>query len=43
MHPHHKDRAKLIATSKEGRQQFLAQMARERAEKAGAGPSKHGD
>jgi len=43
MHPHHKDRTKLIATSKEGRQQFLAQMARERAEKAaGGGPAQPG-
>jgi glutathione-regulated potassium-efflux system ancillary protein KefC len=33
-HPHYKDRAKLIAVSKEGRQQFQAQLARERAEKA---------
>jgi glutathione-regulated potassium-efflux system ancillary protein KefC len=33
-YPHYKDRAKLIAVSKEGRQQFIEQMARERAEKA---------
>lgn len=32
-HQHYKDRAKLIAVSKEGRRQFQAQMARERAEK----------
>jgi glutathione-regulated potassium-efflux system ancillary protein KefC len=35
-HPHYKDRAKLIAVSKEGRQQFLEQLARERAEKEGS-------
>jgi glutathione-regulated potassium-efflux system ancillary protein KefC len=33
-HPHHKDRAALIAVSKAGRQQFQEQLARERAEKA---------
>jgi glutathione-regulated potassium-efflux system ancillary protein KefC len=32
MHPHYKDRAKLIAVVKEGRQQLEEQMARERAE-----------
>ncbi|WP_460506595.1 glutathione-regulated potassium-efflux system protein KefC [Hydrogenophaga soli] len=32
MHPHHKDRSKLIAVSKQGRQQLEEQMARERAE-----------
>ena len=32
-HPHYKDRAKMIAVSKEGRRQFQAQMARERAER----------
>jgi glutathione-regulated potassium-efflux system ancillary protein KefC len=32
MYPHHQDRAKMIAVIKEGRQQFEAQMARERAE-----------
>jgi glutathione-regulated potassium-efflux system ancillary protein KefC len=32
MHPHHRDRAKLIAVVKEGRQQLEEQMARERAE-----------
>ena len=31
MHPHYKDRAKLIATVKQGRQQFEQQMAQERA------------
>ena len=30
-YPHYKDRAKLIAVAKEGRQQFQEQMARERA------------
>lgn len=33
MYPHHKDRAKLIAVVKEGRQQLEEQMARERAER----------
>jgi len=32
-YPHYKDRAKLIAVAKEGRQQFEEQMARERAER----------
>ncbi|RZL89487.1 MAG: glutathione-regulated potassium-efflux system protein KefC [Variovorax sp.] len=32
-YPHYKDRAKLIAVAKEGRQQFQEQMARERAER----------
>ena len=32
MHPHHKDRAKVIAVVKQGRQQLEAQMAQERAE-----------
>jgi glutathione-regulated potassium-efflux system ancillary protein KefC len=32
MHPHHKDRAKLIAVVRQGRQQFEEQMAQERAE-----------
>jgi glutathione-regulated potassium-efflux system ancillary protein KefC len=32
MHPHYKDRAKLIAVAKEGRQQLEEQMAQERAE-----------
>ena len=31
MHPHYKDRAKLIATVKQGREQFEEQMAQERA------------
>ncbi|MGE4242919.1 glutathione-regulated potassium-efflux system protein KefC [Ramlibacter sp.] len=33
LHPHYRDRAKLIAVVKEGRQQFEAQMARERMER----------
>ena len=32
-YPHYKDRAKLIAVAKEGRQQFARQMAREREER----------
>ncbi|RYZ12963.1 MAG: glutathione-regulated potassium-efflux system protein KefC [Comamonadaceae bacterium] len=32
-YPHYKDRAKLIAVAKQGRQQFEQQMARERAER----------
>jgi glutathione-regulated potassium-efflux system ancillary protein KefC len=32
MHPHYRDRAKLIAVVKEGRQQLEAQMASERAD-----------
>ena len=31
MHPHHRDRAKVIAVVKRGRQQLLEQMAQERA------------
>jgi glutathione-regulated potassium-efflux system ancillary protein KefC len=45
MHPHYKDRAKLIAVVKEGRQQLEAQMARERAEneeRRRAGPVRPG-
>ncbi|AMO22801.1 glutathione-regulated potassium-efflux system protein KefC [Ramlibacter solisilvae] len=34
MHPHYRDRAKLIAVVKQGRQQLEEQMARERAEQA---------
>ena len=34
MYPHHRDRAKMIAVVKEGRQQLEAQMAREREEAA---------
>lgn len=34
MYPHHRDRAKMIAVVKEGRQQLEEQMARERAETA---------
>jgi glutathione-regulated potassium-efflux system ancillary protein KefC len=33
MYPHHKDRAKVIAVIKQGRQQLEEQMAQERAEK----------
>ena len=33
MYPHHKDRAKLIAVVKQGRQQLEEQMAQERAER----------
>jgi glutathione-regulated potassium-efflux system ancillary protein KefC len=33
LYPHYKDRAKLIAVSKEGRQQFQQQIAREREER----------
>ena len=33
MYPHHRDRARLIAVVKEGRQQFEEQMAAERAER----------
>lgn len=32
MYPHHQDRARVIATIRQGRQQLEAQMARERAE-----------
>jgi glutathione-regulated potassium-efflux system ancillary protein KefC len=35
MYPHHKDRSKLIAVARQGRQQLEEQMARERAERAG--------
>lgn len=34
MHPHYKDRAKLIAVVKQGRQQLEEQMAQERAQRA---------
>ncbi|MEO7939954.1 MAG: glutathione-regulated potassium-efflux system protein KefC [Burkholderiaceae bacterium] len=34
MHPHYKDRAKMIAVVKRGRQQLAEQMAQERQEKA---------
>ena len=34
MFPHHKDRSKLIAVAKQGRQQLEEQMARERAERS---------
>ncbi|HZH05483.1 MAG TPA: glutathione-regulated potassium-efflux system protein KefC [Lautropia sp.] len=44
MHPHHKDRAKLIAVVRQGRQQFEEQMAQERTEavrrrQGGRGPA----
>ena len=38
MYPHHKDEAKLIALSKQGRQQLQEQMAQERAEREQAAP-----
>jgi glutathione-regulated potassium-efflux system ancillary protein KefC len=38
MHPHHKDRAKLIAVVKQARQQLEAQMAQDRAQKAQPDP-----
>lgn len=34
MYPHHRDRARMIAVSKQGRHQLEEQMARERAERA---------
>lgn len=34
MHPHYKDRAKLIAVAKQGRRQLEEQMAQERAQRA---------
>ncbi|MBP7646593.1 MAG: glutathione-regulated potassium-efflux system protein KefC, partial [Comamonas sp.] len=34
MYPHYKDRAKLIAVAREGRQQLEAQMSQERAQQA---------
>ena len=34
LHPHYKDSAKLVSVVKQGRQQFEAQMAREREEQA---------
>ncbi|MGB4059952.1 MAG: glutathione-regulated potassium-efflux system protein KefC [Burkholderiaceae bacterium] len=37
MYPHHKDRSKLIAVAKQGRQQLEEQMARERAERGERG------
>ena len=33
MYPHHKDRAKMIAVSKQGRRQLEEQMAQEREER----------
>ncbi len=33
MYPHHRDRAKMIAVAKQGRQQLEEQMAQERAER----------
>jgi glutathione-regulated potassium-efflux system ancillary protein KefC len=41
MYPHHRDRARMIAVVKEGRQQLEEQMAREREETAARG--KRGD
>lgn len=41
MHPHHKDRTKLIAVVKQGRQQLEEQMAQERAQKSGHGAHNH--
>ena len=32
MYPHHKDQAQLIAVAKQGRQQLVEQMAKERQE-----------
>jgi len=37
LHPHHQDRARMIAAVKEGRQQLEKQMAQERLERAGRG------
>jgi glutathione-regulated potassium-efflux system ancillary protein KefC len=37
MYPHHKDRAKMIAVAREGRNQLAEQMARERQEAAEGG------
>ena len=45
-YPHYKDRAKLIAVAKQGRQQFQEQMAKEREERKqrlGAGWDQSGD
>jgi glutathione-regulated potassium-efflux system ancillary protein KefC len=39
MYPHRKDRAKVIATVKQGRAQLEEQMAQERAERAQRRPS----
>lgn len=39
MYPHHKDRAKMIAVAREGRNQLAEQMARERQEAAEGGGS----
>lgn len=38
MHPHHKDRAKLIAVVKQGRQQLEEQMAQERLQRTLSAP-----
>jgi len=35
MHPHYRDRARMIAVVKQGRQQLEEQMAQERLERAG--------
>jgi glutathione-regulated potassium-efflux system ancillary protein KefC len=34
MYPHYKDRARMISVSKQGREQLVEQMARERAAQA---------
>ena len=36
MYPHHKDRAKMIAVAREGRNQLAEQMAKERQERQAA-------
>ena len=41
MHPHHKDRTKLIAVVKQGRQQLEEQMAQERAQKSARDAQNH--
>ncbi len=41
MHPHYKDRTKLIAVVKQGRQQLEEQMAQERAQKSDPGTAHH--
>ena len=40
LYPHHKDRAKVIATAKQGRAQLEAQMAQERQQQSLARPEK---
>ncbi|MFM9900047.1 MAG: glutathione-regulated potassium-efflux system protein KefC [Polaromonas sp.] len=41
LHPHHKDRAKVIAVAKQGRAQLEAQMAQERQQQANPTPTAH--